>query len=93
VSQDGATERELVLVPLSSVREVDECLRELLNYVDSTARLRPELLRIQRIVREMDPDKTNPGGIASSSAPNSAYSASSKFDSGLWGPRFAKEDK
>ena len=102
MSHDGKTERDLVLVPLSTLRELEDGLAQMIDHFDTVVRLRPELLRLQRLVKEIDPDKTSPRGYNSPES-EKAYKVSqarprpdrinSGADSITFGPRFDKSKK
>jgi len=47
-----------VLVPLSTIRSIEEDLEELLPLLEALTRKRPVLLRVLRELRELDPDRT-----------------------------------
>jgi hypothetical protein len=82
---------ERVTVPLRTIRGLEEELREVLVTVDKLVRIRAVLLRLLRMLQELDPDKTpiHPTVID----PEKAYRTSNppdtpKPDSILNGPRF-----
>ncbi len=81
MSHDGRTPNDLILVPLADLHDVESEVSGLITQLDALTRLRPNLIRLQRVLREMDPERTP---THSHKPPDAAYRLSDKFARGDW---------
>ena len=95
MGRQGDTETELVTVRLADVKELESELLTILDGMDELVRLRPLIMRLLRVVKEMDPDMTPIRHVPLDAS--KAYRTSSdrppakKSDSITFGPRFTKK--
>lgn len=74
----------MVLVPLRDLHDLQAGLDSLISKLDDLTRLRPELIRMRRLLGEMDPDKTP---IRPHAIPEDAFRNAVDFADEHWGPR------